>query len=77
MIKGPPTPVDHPDRGIDCEMSAEHEFQDLADRIEAVGWSGNEAAAALLSLALNHIEFRRATADDEKRISDARKKCCH
>jgi len=37
-----------------------------------MGWTGDEAAAAMLSLALKHIEFRKATADDEKRISDAR-----
>jgi hypothetical protein len=49
----------------------------LAERVEAARWPGDEAGAALLSLALNHIEFRKATAADEKQISEARKKCCH
>jgi hypothetical protein len=46
----------------------------LAGQIEATGWTGDEAAAAQLSLATNHIELRKATAADEKRISKARRK---
>lgn len=30
MIKGPPTPIDRPDRRIDCEMATEREFHALA-----------------------------------------------
>ena len=77
MISRPKQPADYSGRIIDCEMSAEDEFRALAERTEAAGWTGDEAAAALLSLSLYHIEFRKATTADEQRISDARKKAGH
>lgn len=68
MIPTPRLPPAHPDRTIDCEMAAEDEFRALADRIEAAGWTGEEVAAALVSLAKNHVRFREETAGDELRI---------
>lgn len=77
MVNSPVTLADHPDRGINCEMAAEQEFLALAERIGAAGWSGTEAAEALLSLALNYLRFREVSAEDEARISEARKKASH
>ena len=62
----------HPDRGINCQAAAEADFQELAERIEAVGWTGDEAAAALLGLALAHIQGRVAAAELERAIRWAR-----
>ena len=77
MIDSPTTVASHPDYELDCEMSLEDEFQALADRVEAAGWTGAQAAVVMLSLARNHIESRKAVASDERRISDARMKAAH
>ena len=77
MIAPPKLSPVHPDRGIDCEMAAEAAFRALTESIEASGWTADEAASALLSLALNHIRYREETAADELRISAARKARSH
>jgi hypothetical protein len=76
MIDAPTLPLGHPDRGIECEMAAEDEYRALVNRIEAAGWTGDESAATPLSMALIYIRFRRETAADEARISEARKRAC-
>lgn len=68
MIPTPRLPPAHPDRTLDCEMAAEDAFRALADRIEAAGWTGEEVAAALVSLARNHVRFREETANDEANV---------
>lgn len=50
------------DRDIDCEASIEAEFEALIDRALAAGWSEDEVANALLSLAQDRIEASRADA---------------
>lgn len=77
MIMSPAAAADHPDRIIDCETAAEDELRALANRIEAAGRTGDEAAAALPSLAQHYAEWRRVTAADERRILDALKKAQH
>lgn len=74
MIDRPSKPADHPDRGIDCELAAEGEFRAFVDRIEAAGWTGDEAASVLLSLALNYARFRKEAAAAELRIETARRR---
>ena len=66
MLAGAPGDADpnHPNRVFECELSASEEFHALANRIEAAGWTGDEAASALLSLAVNYIRFRRAAAGE-------------
>ena len=77
MIKPPAFSPGHPDRTLDCEMSVEEEFCALTDRIRAAGWTEDEAAAALLSLALNYVKFRRETAAGEPMVSQAWKRKGH
>ena len=77
MIKSPSTPANHPDRGLHCEMALEDEFRALAERGEAAGWPSDTVAAALLSLSLKNIEFRKATAGDGTRLWEARRKAGH
>jgi hypothetical protein len=74
VINPPAFSLGHPDRALDCEMSVEGEFRALADRVEAAGWTGDEAASTLLLLALKHLEFREKTRGDAARISEARRK---
>lgn len=68
MTPTPCLPPAHPDRILDCEMAAEDEFRALAERIEAAGWTGEEVAAALVSLAKNHVRFREETENDEANV---------
>jgi hypothetical protein len=74
MIDSPINPSDHPDRIIDCEMAAEHEFLALVERIEAAGWTSDETAAALLLLAQHFQTWRKVTAAAEARMWKASKK---
>lgn len=53
-IPGPKHPKCHPDRNLHCQEALEAEFQHLAVRAEAAGWSQNEVAEALLELAENN-----------------------
>jgi hypothetical protein len=48
------------DRDLECEASIEAEFEALIGRALAAGWSEDEVANALLSLAQNRIEDSRA-----------------
>jgi len=77
MIKPPAFSPGHPDRILDCEMSVEDEFCALTDRIRAAGWSEDEAAAALLSLALNYVRFRSEMAAVEPMFARAMKRKGH
>ena len=72
-IDPPNRPIGHPDRGLDREEAMEPAFQDLARRAEAAGWSGDELAAALLSLAQNHILGRAAEAEMDAAIARLRR----
>lgn len=60
-IAGPQRPLHHPNREADCQAAARSAFHALAARIEAAGWLGDEAAVALLSLAMAHLKSRYAT----------------
>ncbi len=60
----------YPDRRLDCEFALEPEFQALAERAEAIGWSAWEVAAAHTGLAaarLRMLAANRAT-DDAIRV---------
>lgn len=66
MISAPKTPATHPDRGIHAEEALERAFTDLAARAEAIGWSPDETAFALLNLATGRIltlDANRSTED--------------
>jgi hypothetical protein len=54
-IAAPKMPSDHPDRRLECEFVLEAGFQLLSLEAEAVGWSGEEVAHALMSLARARI----------------------
>ena len=77
MVTPPRLPKHHPDRQIDCEMAAGEDFNKLHDQIAAAGWTPDEAAMALLSLAMNNVKARQAMAEDEAAISAARAKRNH
>ena len=55
IIDPPKRPTDHPDRGLECEEAMEPAFQELARQAQQAGWYADEIAAALLSLAKNHV----------------------
>ncbi|HEV7252668.1 MAG TPA: hypothetical protein VGN97_06170 [Mesorhizobium sp.] len=71
-IAGPKRGADHPDREIDCQEALEAQFQDLAERAEAAGWTAQEADTALLALAMSRIKARMANRDVEEAIRRAR-----
>jgi hypothetical protein len=53
-IPAPKHPKCHPDRSLHCQEVLEAEFQYLATKAEAAGWSRNEVAEALIELAENN-----------------------
>lgn len=53
----------HPDRDLLCQEALEAEFQLLADRAQAAGWSREEVATALMELADNHFLAMNANAE--------------
>ncbi|KQW51031.1 MULTISPECIES: hypothetical protein [Ensifer] len=53
-IAAPKHPKCHPDRSLNCQEVLEAEFQHLAAKAEAAGWSRNEVAEALIELAENN-----------------------
>lgn len=62
-IPGPKTPPDSEDHILECEFVAEPEFQALAERLEAAGWSAETVALALAGLAAARIEAIEADSD--------------
>ncbi len=62
-IPAPKHPKCHPDRDILCQEAIEAEFQSLADRAQAAGWSREEVATALMELADNHFLAMNANAE--------------
>jgi hypothetical protein len=54
-IKPPAVVEDHPDRDLECQAALSDAFGDLADRAEAAGWSDEEVATALSTLADNRM----------------------
>ncbi len=53
-IPSPKHPKCHPDRSLHCQEALEAEFQHLAAKAEAAGWSRDEVAEALIELAENN-----------------------
>ncbi len=62
-IAGPRHPKSHPDRDLQCQEAITDEFQFLIERIEAAGWSPEEASSALIELAENHYLSINAEAE--------------
>ncbi|MFB9984750.1 hypothetical protein ACFSQQ_40905 [Mesorhizobium kowhaii] len=50
-IVEPMCPVDHPDRGLQCQLALEPALQDLVERAAESGWTEEEIAYVLLDLA--------------------------
>ncbi|SFL17766.1 hypothetical protein SAMN04488498_14813 [Mesorhizobium albiziae] len=50
-IVEPSCPVDHPDRGLQCQLALESALQELVERAAESGWTEDEIAYALLELA--------------------------
>ena len=71
-IFGPKMPVDHPDRRLECEFVLETGFQLLSLDAEAVGWSREEVAYALMSLARANVRTMRQSRVNEFQIRSAR-----
>ncbi|QND54534.1 hypothetical protein HB779_21735 (plasmid) [Phyllobacterium sp. 628] len=76
-IIGPQRSLGHPQRGLDCQTNMQHRFDLLASDAEAAGWQSTEVATALLELAMNRIEARKAKTlqakleyDDQKRFGN-------
>lgn len=59
-------------RDSDCQAAIEREFQELAERADGLGWTGDEVDGALVALALAHIKARVGTAAVERAIKQAR-----
>lgn len=55
-IAPPRRAANNADRDLDCQFALEPAFQMLASRAQAVGWSEDEVAAALLELAHHHLQ---------------------
>jgi hypothetical protein len=53
-IPAPKHPKCHPDRSLHCQEAIEAEFQLLAAKAEAAGWSREDVAEALIELADNN-----------------------
>lgn len=62
VFRSSDTVCDDCDRDIACEASIEASFDALINRAVADGWSEDEVANALLSLAQHRIETMRADA---------------
>lgn len=62
-ISAPELPKSHPDRDLLCQEAIEAEFQSLADRAHAAGWSCEEVATALMELADNNFLAMNANAE--------------
>ena len=73
IIDPPERPTDHPDRGLECEGAMEPAFQELARQATAAGWNADEIAAALLSLAKNHVLGLLAKAEMDAAIARLRR----
>ncbi|BBD41400.1 hypothetical protein Amn_pc01150 (plasmid) [Aminobacter sp. Y103A] len=50
-VMQPSCPVDHPDRGLQCQLALEPALQALVERAAESGWTEDEIAHALLELA--------------------------
>ena len=81
MSRKPRTPIarpkldaEDPDRTIECQFVLEPDFQRLACRAEAAGWSGDEVASALVGLARAYERNRRVNEATEHQIRSARAK---
>ena len=72
-IDPPKHPANHPNRVLECEEAMELAFQELARQAEAAGWSGDEVADALLSVAENHFLGRVAEAETNAAIARLRR----
>jgi hypothetical protein len=71
-IFGPKMPADHPDRRLECEFVLETGFQLLSLDAEAVGWSGEEVAYALMNLARANVRTMRQNKMAEYQFRSAR-----
>jgi hypothetical protein len=71
-IAGPMMPTDHPDRRLECEFVLETGFQLLSLDAEAVGWSCDEVAYALMRLARANVRTMRQNKMPEYQICSAR-----
>ena len=61
----------YPDRRIDCQFAMEGRFLELIDDAEDAGWSAEEAVAALIDLADNHVLGLKANEDTDRQIREA------
>jgi hypothetical protein len=59
------------DRESACEAAAAELFQVFVSRMEATGWASDEVAAALVSLALKHMQRQIEATRDESHIAEA------
>jgi hypothetical protein len=72
-ISAPKLPNDHPDRQVDCEQAMKDDFQHLAEQAESIGWTGDEIALALMSLAANRIMARAANENTQAQTERAKR----
>lgn len=63
--------VDHPDRGLQCQLALESAFQELAERAAESGWT-EEIVHALLELAGARLRSDSANDETERTINRAR-----
>jgi len=73
-ITPPRSSTQDPDRLLDCQMAMEDAFQQLAEAAEAVGWTADEVALALVELAGNHVLARMANAETSAAIGAHRQR---
>jgi hypothetical protein len=65
-------PLGHHGRDVECAAAAQAAFLELAERIEAMGWTADEAAATLLGLATSHVAARLVQTEVERAIRRAK-----
>ncbi len=59
-IQSPQLPFDDPDRDVACKRALEPFFKELAASAERSGWSGDESAMALFSIAVAYMKDHEA-----------------
>ncbi|MET2832233.1 hypothetical protein [Mesorhizobium shangrilense] len=72
-IVQPTCPVDHPDRGLQCQLALEPAVQQLVERAAESGWTEDEIARALLELAGARLKSSSANCATERAIDRARR----
>lgn len=71
FVDKPKTPADYPDRATDCQIALAPSFDAMLFEAVYAGWGEDEAAFALLCLAVAAVKAREANLDTDEAIARA------